>query len=174
MKIKKVFACVLCAVVCITCMCGISVNAKSDYWFDVTDTEVKAGEVIELNSINEGLRQAINDAVQNFSGCTVTFKVKYSGWSTSDIFGGNTTRAVLVGNDYYKTYADIQGNYITFQWDEFIPKHNMWGLINSIQFAAGQDLTITDVYIYVPERDKPTLADLSAGACAYETANPLS
>ena len=166
-KLNKIFACVLCVVICITCMCGISVKAKSDYWFDVTDTEVKANTPIEINSINEGLRQKINDTVQNYVGCTVTFKVKYSGLSTSDIFISNVNRAVLVGNDYFKAYGTINGNYITFSWDEFIPKHNMWGLISDIKFACSNDVIITDIYVTVPEQ--PQLGELSAGAGCYET-----
>lgn len=172
-KMKKILAVLMATIIFAAMLCGISVNAKSDYWFDVTDTEVKSGQAVELNSINEGLRQKINDTVQNYEGCEVTFKVKYHGWSTPNIFADNVNKAVLVGIDYYKAYADIDGNYITFQWDELVPKHNMWGLISNIKFAAGQDLTITDIYVYVPPQDKPKLEDLSAGASCYEVNIPL-
>lgn len=174
MKFNKIFAGVIAAAVSIMILSSISVSAEAYKWYDLTDTEIKANTPIEINSVDEGLRQAINDTVQNYSGCTVTFKVKYHGWSSSDIFSDNVNRAVLIGNGYYKAYADIDGNYITFNWDEFIPKHNMWGLISNIKFAAGQDLTITDVYIYVPELDKPKLADLSAGAATYEYVEALT
>ena len=49
----------------------------------------------------------------------------------------------------------------------------MWGLINQLTFEATTDLTITDIYMYVPIQDKPKLNELSAGACAYETAIAL-
>ena len=173
MKFNKIFAGLIAAAVSIMILSSISVSAEAYKWYDLTDTEIKANTPIEINSIDEGLRQAINDTVQNYEGCTVTFKVKYNAFNATDIFSDNVNRAVLVGIDYYKAYADINGNYITFNWDEFIPKHNMWGMISNIKFAAGQDITITDVYIYVPTQDKPKLADLSAGACAYETVRIL-
>ena len=171
MKIRKVFACVICAVVCITCMCGISVNAKSDYWFDVTDTEVNAGQAVELNSINEGLRQKINDTVQNYSGCTVTFKAKSTTFDTEIFSDGR--KVSLIANGYFKTTVKTDSDYITFQWDELIPTHDKWGLISDIRLVSNEDFIITDIYIYVPKQDEPKLADLSAGACCYELTIPL-
>lgn len=172
---KKLLACLICAVICLT-WCGISVSATETAicrHFDVTDTNYTANTKIELNSIDNGLRQGINDIVQNFVGCEVTFKVKYSGFNSADIFSDNVNKAILIGNDYFKAYGTINGNYITFSWDEFIPTYNMWGLISDIKFCAGQDVTITDVYVYVPEQIQKRVVDLSAGACCYEVDIPL-
>lgn len=177
MKIKKIFAAVLSAVLIVMIMSSICVyadgGAKTTH-FDITDTEIKAGQAIELNSIDEGLRQAINDTVQNYYGCTVTFKVKYSGFNSPDIFNtyDSTKKAALIGNDYFKAYADISGNYINFKWDEFIPAHNMWGMISNIKFCAGQDVTVTDIYIYVPVQTPKN--ELAAGAAAYQYVEVLA
>ena len=67
----------------------------------------------------------------------------------------------------------INGNYITFNFDKINTTHNKWGLISNLTFEATTDLTITDIYVYVPIQDKPKLNELSAGAGAYETAIAL-
>ena len=67
--IKKLFACLMCAVVFMACMCGIAVNATETAiykHFDVTNTNYTANTTLELNSIDNGLRHAINDVCQNY------------------------------------------------------------------------------------------------------------
>ena len=170
--IKKLLACLMCAVVCMACMSGIAVNATETAiykHFDVTDTNYKADTKIELNAINEGLRQAINDVCWNYEGCEVTFKFKQT--SFADNFGYPTARLTANGFSFMSDTVKADGNYITFAFDNINYNHAMWGNIFQLTFEATTDIIITDIYVYVPEQKQ--LADLSAGACAYETVRIL-
>ena len=170
--IKKFLACLMCAVVCMACMSGIAVNATETAiykHFDVTDTNYTADTKLELNSIDEGLRQAINDVCQNYTGCQVTFLIKQT--SFTDSFGENKARLTGNGFSFMSDTVKADGNYITFAFDNINYNHKMWGLISELTFEATTDLTITDIYVYVPEQKQ--LAELSAGAGAYETAIAL-
>ena len=172
--IKKLLACLMCAVVCMACMSGIAVNATETAiykHFDVTDTNYTANTKLELNSIDKGLRQAVNDVCQNYTGCQVTFLIKQT--SFTDSFGENKARLTGNGFSFMSDTVKADGNYITFAFDNINYNHKMWGLISELTFEATTDLTITDIYVYVPIQDKPKLNELSAGACAYETAIAL-
>ena len=172
MKIKKLLACLVCAAICFTCMCGISVSATETAiyrHFDVTDTNYPAGTRLELNSINEGLRQAINDVCQNYKGCEVTFRFKQA--TFADNFSYPTARLTGNGFSFMSDTVKTDGNYITFAFDNVNYNHAMWGNIFQLTFEATTDITITDIYIYVPVQ--PVLNDLSAGAAAYETVRIL-
>ena len=173
MKIKKLLACLICAVVFMACMCGIAVNATETAiykHFDVTDTNYTANTKLELNAINEGLRQAINDVCQNYEGCEVTFRFKQTTFADNN-FGYPTARLTGNGFSFMSDTVKTDGNYITFAFDNINYNHAMWGNIFQLTFEATSDIIITDIYIYVPEQKK--LADLSAGACAYEASIPL-
>ena len=57
--IKKLLACLMCVVVCMACISGISVNAQETAiykHFDVTDTNYTHDTKLELNSIDNCLR----------------------------------------------------------------------------------------------------------------------
>lgn len=165
----KKLATILAAFMCFMVMTSISVSAQDTYkHYDITNKQYTASTELELNSIDEGLREAINDTVQNFEGCTITFRVAYNGFN-SDVFA-EKKKAVLVANDYFKAYADIDGSYITFKWDELIPKHNMWGMVRDIRLISNDSFTVTDIYIYVPEQK---IVSLSAGAPCYDNAVPI-
>jgi len=171
--IKKLLACLMCAVVCMACMSGIAVNATETAiykHFDVTDTNYKADTKLELNAINDGLTAAINDVCQNYYGCEVTFVFKQTSFADNN-FGYPTARLTANGFSFMSDTVKTDGNYITFAFDNVNYNHAMWGNINQLTFEATQDIIITDVYIYVPEQKQ--LADLSAGACAYETVRIL-
>lgn len=166
---KKLIASILCVLIVLTVFTSFTVSAQDTYkHYDITDKQYTADTELELNSIDEGLRQAINDTVQNFEGCTVSFKVTYSNFA-SDVFT-EKEKAVLVANDYFKAYADIDGSYITFKWDELIPKHNMYGMVHDIKLISNDSFTVTDVYIYVPEQK---IVSLSAGAGCEDLAAPI-
>ena len=61
-------------ILCIVCLTSVNVLAEGTYKsYDVTDTVILANKPVELNNINEGLRQKINDIVCNYKGCTVKF-----------------------------------------------------------------------------------------------------
>ena len=172
MKLSKALAYLVCAAICITCMCGVTVNATEAAiyrHFDVTDTNYTADTKIELNSIDDGLTAAINDVCQNHEGCEVTFRFKQT--TFADNFGYPSAR--LTGNDFsfMSDTVKADGNYITFAFDNVNYNHKMWGLISELTFEATTDIVITDIYIYVPEQEQ--LADLSAGAAAYETVRIL-
>ena len=167
-------ACLMCAVVFMACMSEIAVNATETAiykHFDVTDTNYKADTKLELNSIDDGLRQAINDVCENYTGCQVTFKIKQT--SFTDSFSEPKARLTGNGFSFMSDTVNINGNYITFDFDKINTTHDKWGYISELTFEATQDLIITDVYVYVPIQDKPKLNELSAGACAYETAIAL-
>lgn len=169
---KKLLAYLVCAAICITCMCGVTVNATETAiykHFDVTDTNYTADTKIELNAINEGLRQAVNDVCQNYYGCEVTFVFKQT--SFADTFGYPTARLTGNGFSFMSDTVKADGNYITFNFDNINYNHKMWGNISELTFEATTDIVITDIYVYVPEQKQ--LADLSAGACAYETVRIL-
>jgi len=169
---KKILSCLMCAVVLMACMSGIAVNATETAiykHFDVTDTNYKADTKLELNAINDGLTAAINDVCQNYSGCEVTFKFKQT--SFADNFGYPTARLTANGFNFMSDTVKTDGNYITFDFDNVNYNHAMFGAIFDLTFEATYDLTITDVYVYVPEQKQ--LADLSAGAAAYETVRIL-
>ena len=149
--IKKLLACLMCAVVFMACMSGIAVNATEAAiykHFDVTDTNYAADTKLELNSINEGLRQAINDVCWNYEGCEVTFKFKQT--SFADNFGYPTARLTANGFNFMSDTVKADGNYITFAFDNINYNHAMWGNIFQLTFEATTDIIITDVYIYVP------------------------
>ena len=166
---KKLTVSILGVLIVLMAFTSISVSAQDTYkHYDITDKQYSAGTELELNSIDEGLRQTINDTVQNFEGCTVSFKVKYSDFS-GDLFT-EKERAMLVANDYFKAYADIDGSYITFQWDELIPKHNMYGMVHDIKLISNDSFTVTDVYVYAPEQK---IVSLSAGAGCEDFAVPI-
>ena len=170
--IKKLLACLMCAVICLT-WCGIAVNATETAiykHFDVTDTNYTHDTKLELNSINEGLRQAINDVCWNYEGCEVTFKFKQTSFADNN-FGYPTARLTANGFNFMSDTVKVDGNYITFNFDNINYNHAMWGNIFQLTFEATTDIIITDVYVYVPEQKQ--LADLSAGACAYETVRIL-
>ena len=172
MKLNKLLACLMCAVVCMACMSGIAVNATETAiykHFDVTNTNYTANTKIEINAINEGLTAAINDVCQNYSGCEVTFKFKQTGFA--DTWGGNKARLTGNGFNFMSDTVKADGNYITFAFDNINYNHAMWGNIFQLTFEATTDIVITDIYVYVPEQKQ--LADLSAGACAYETVRIL-
>ena len=139
-------------------------------YLNVTDYNYTAKEYLELNTINEGLRQRINDTVQNYSGCTVTFEVSYTQFSGELFY--DKEQCALLGNSYFKQTVDITGNQITFDWDSFIPKHNMWGMLNNITLYSNTSFTIERVFIYVPKQSD-ILPELSAGAPCYEVAQKL-
>lgn len=169
--IKKLLACLVCAVVCFV-WCGIAVNATETAiykHFDVTDTNYTHDTKLELNAINDGLTAAINDVCQNYSGCEVTFKFKQT--SFADNFGYPTARLTGNGFSFMSDTVKADGNYITFAFDNINYNHTMWGNIFQLTFEATTDIVITDIYVYVPEQKQ--LADLSAGACAYETVRIL-
>ena len=171
MKIKKLLACFICAVVCMA-WCGISVNATETAiykHFDVTDTNYTADTKLELNSIDDGLTAAINDVCQNYKGCEVTFRFKQT--TFADNFGYPTARLTGNGFSFMSDTVKADGNYITFAFDNVNYNHKMWGNIFQLTFEATTDIIITDVYVYVPEQEQ--LADLSAGAAAYETVRIL-
>ena len=170
---KKLLACLMCAVVCMACMSGIAVNATETAiykHFDVTDTNYKADTKLELNSIDDGLTAAINDVCQNYEGCEVTFRFKQTSFADNN-FGYPTARLTANGFNFMSDTVKADGNYITFNFDNVNYNHKMWGLISELTFEATTDITITDIYVYVPEQKQ--LAVLSAGACAYETSIPL-
>ena len=170
--IKKLLACLMCAVVCMACMSGIAVNATETAiykHFDVTDTNYTHDTKLELNSIDNGLRQAINDVCQNYTGCEVTFVIKQS--SFNDLWQAPTARFTANGFSFMSDSVKADGNYITFSFDNINYNHKMWGNINQLTFEATTDIIITDIYVYVPEQKQ--LVDLSAGACAYETVRIL-
>ena len=159
--IKKLLACLMCAVVCMACMSGIAVNATETAiykHFDVTDTNYTANTTLELNSIDNSLRQAVNDVCQNYTGCQVTFLIKQT--SFTDSFGENKARLTGNGFSFMSDTVTINGNYITFNFDKINYNHAMWGLINQLTFEATTDLTITDIYVYIPEQKQ--LAELRA------------
>jgi len=171
-KFYRILACLMVAIVFMACMSGISVSATETAiykHFDVTDTNYTANTKLELNSINEGLRQAVNDVCQNYYGCEVTFVFKQT--SFADTFGYPTARLTANGFNFMSDTVKADGNYITFDFDNVNYNHKMWGLISELTFEATTDITITDIYVYVPEQKQ--LADLSAGACAYETVRIL-
>ena len=170
--IKKLFACLMCAVICLT-WCGISVNATETAiykHFDVTDTNYTADTKLELNAINEGLTAAINDVCQNYEGCEVTFQFKQTTFADNN-FGYPTARLTGNGFSFMSDTVKADGNYIVFNFDNINYNHKMWGNISELTFDATTDIIITDVYVYVPEQKQ--LADLSAGAAAYETVRIL-
>ena len=165
----KKLATILAMFMCFMVVTSFTVSAQDSYkHYDITDKQYTAGTELELNSIDEGLRQAINDTVQNFEGCTVSFKVTYSNLA-SDVFT-EKEKAVLVANDYFKAYADIDGSCITFKWDELIPKHNMYGMVHDIKLISNDSFTVTDVYVYAPEQK---IVSLSAGAGCEDLAVPI-
>ena len=173
MKLSKALAYLVCAAICITCMCGVTVNATETAiyrHFDVTDRNYTAGEKLELNAINEGLTAAINDVCQNYEGCEVTFQFKQTTFADNN-FGYPTARLTGNGFSFMSDTVETDGNYITFDFDNVNYNHKMWGNISELTFEATTDIVITDVYVYVPEQKQ--LADLSAGACAYETVRIL-
>ena len=171
MKIKKLLACLVCVILCVVCMTSISVSAQDTYkHFDVTDTNYTADTKLELNAINEGLRQAINDVCQNYEGCEVTFQFKQTTFADNN-FGYPTARLTGNGFSFMSDTVKADGNYIVFNFDNINYNHKMWGNISELTFDATTDIIITDVYVYVPEQKQ--LADLSAGACAYEVNIPL-
>lgn len=154
-------------------MSGISVSATETAiykHFDVTDTNYTHDTKLELNGISNGLRQAVNDVCQNYYGCTVTFVFKQATFADNN-FGYPTARLTGNGFSFMSDTVKADGNYITFDFDNVNYNHKMWGLISELTFEATSDIIITDIYIYVPEQKK--LADLSAGACAYETVRIL-
>ena len=170
--IKKLLACLMCAVVCMACMSGIAVNATETAiykHFDVTDTNYTHDTKLELNSIDNGLRQAINDVCQNYTGCQVMVQFKQT--SFTDSFSEPKARLTGNGFSFMSDTVKTDGNYITFSFDNINYNHKMWGNINQLTFEATTDIIITDIYVYVPEQKQ--LADLSAGACAYETVRIL-
>ena len=170
--IKKLLACLMCAVVCMACMSGIAVNATETAiykHFDVTDTNYTHDTKLELNSIDNGLRQAINDVCQNYTGCQVMVQFKQT--SFTDSFSEPKARLTGNGFSFMSDTVKTDGNYITFSFDNINYNHKMWGNINQLTFEATTDIIITDIYVYVPEQKQ--LVDLSAGACAYETAIAL-
>lgn len=170
--IKKLLACLMCAVVCMACMSGIAVNATETAiykHFDVTDTNYTANTKLELNGIDNGLRQAINDVCQNYTGCQVMVQFKQT--SFTDSFSEPKARLTGNGFSFMSDTVKTDGNYITFSFDNINYNHKMWGNINQLTFEATTDIIITDIYVYVPEQKQ--LADLSAGACAYETVRIL-
>ena len=167
---RKLMVCLLCGIVFAACMSGIAVNATETAiykHFDVTDTNYTADTKLELNAINDGLRQAINDVCQNYEGCQVTFRFKQTN------FTDTTARLTGNGFSFMSDTVKTDGNYITFEFDNVNYNHKMWGNINQLTFEATTDIVITDIYVYIPPQDKPKLADLSAGACAYETVRDL-
>ena len=173
-KLYKTLSVLMATIVFVAMLCGISVNATETAiykHFDVTDTNYTANTKLELNSIDNGLRQAINDVCQNYTGCQVTFLIKQT--SFTDSFGENKARLTGNGFSFMSDTVKADGNYITFAFDNINYNHKMWGLISELTFEATTDLTITDIYVYVPIQDKPKLNELSAGACAYETAIAL-
>lgn len=170
--IKKLFACFICAVVFMACMCGVTVNATETAiyrHFDVTDTNYTADTKLEINAINEGLTAAINDVCQNYEGCEVTFRFKQT--TFADNFGYPSARLTGNGFSFMSDTVKTDGNYITFNFDNINYNHKMWGNISELTFEATTDIVITDIYIYVPEQKQ--LADLSAGAATYETVRIL-
>ena len=174
-KLNKIIACLICAVVFMACMSGIAVNATETAiyrHFDVTDKNYKADTKLELNAINEGLTAAINDVCRNYSGCEVTFRFKQT--SFADNFGYPTARLTGNGFSFMSDTVKADGNYITFDFDNVNYNRAMWGLIFQLTLEATADIVITDVYIYVPTQDKPKLADLSAGAAAFEYVEALT
>ena len=137
----------MCAVVFMACMSGIAVNATETAiykHFDVTDTNYTANTKLELNAINEGLTAAINDVCQNYSGCEVTFKFKHT--SFADTWGGNKARLTGNGFSFMSDTVKVDGNYITFNFDNVNYNHAMWGNINQLTFEATTDIVITDIY----------------------------
>ena len=164
----------MCAVVCMACMCGIAVNATETAiykHFDVTDTNYTANTKLELNAISDGLRQAVNDVCQNYAGCQVTFKINQTSFTGS--FSEPKARLTGNGFSFMSDTVSFSGNYITFNFDKINTTHDKWGLINQLTFEATTDLTITDIYIYVPVQEELEQGELSAGACIYEIAVPL-
>ena len=173
-KLYKTLSVLMATIVFVAMLCGISVNAQETAiykHFDVTYTNYTANTKLELNSIDEGLRQAINDVCQNYTGCQVTFKIKQT--SFTDSFGENKARLTGNGFSFMSDTVKADGNYITFAFDNINYNHAMWGNIFQLTFEATTDIVITDIYVYVPIQDKPKLNELSAGACAYETAIAL-
>ena len=171
-KLNKTLAVLMATVIAVAMLCGISVNATETAiykHFDVTDTNYTANTKLELNAINDGLTAAINDLCQNYSGCEVTFKFKQT--SFADNFGYPTARLTGNGFSFMSDTVKADGNYITFNFDNINYNHAMWGNIFQLTFEATTDIVITDIYVYVPEQKQ--LADLSAGACAYETVRIL-
>lgn len=171
-KLYKTLSVLMTTIVFVAMLCGISVNATETAiykHFDVTDTNYIHDTKLELNSIDNGLRQAINDVCQNYTGCQVTFKIKQT--SFTDSFSEPKARLTGNGFSFMSDTVKTDGNYITFSFDNINYNHKMWGNINQLTFEATTDIIITDIYVYVPEQKQ--LADLSAGACAYETAIAL-
>ena len=106
---------------------------------------------------------------QNYKGCEVTFRFKQA--TFADNFGYPTARLTGNGFSFMSDTVKTDGNYITFAFDNVNYNHKMWGNISELTFEATTDIVITDIYVYVPEQKQ--LADLSAGACAYETVRIL-
>ena len=135
----------MCAVVCMACMSGIAVNATETAiykHFDVTDTNYKADTKLELNAINEGLRQAINDVCWNYEGCEVTFKFKQTSFADNN-FGYPSARLTANGFNFMSDTVKADGNYITFSFDNINYNHAMWGNIFQLTFEATTDIVIT-------------------------------
>lgn len=139
-----------------------SVSAET-YQINVTDTKVMANEKIELNDIDDGLRQAVNDVIADNKGCKVTFVVSGDGFFSEG-------QAMLIGNDYFKQTVAFKNGEITFDWDSFTKNTDMWGKMFTLKFVSSTPLTIEKIYVDVPVQ---TIVEISAGAGATEKVIPI-
>jgi len=118
-----------------------------------------------LNTINDGLRQEINDTVCNYQGCTVKFMTNAP--------KGTKARFTANGMPFLSDTVTSDNGFFVFSFDKLNPGYDKWGLITDLSFSASTDLTIYTITVYVPPQDKPKLLDLSAGASCYEVNIPL-
>ena len=174
-KIKRALALITSITIGVSMWGGITAFAKENQnggytkHFDVTDTDYVAGDKLELNSINDNLRQAVNDTCQNYVGCQVTFMIKQK--TFVDTWANPSARLTGNGYSFMSQTVNIVGNYIVFDFDCVNHNHVLWGHICDLTFDATVNLTITDIYVYVPPQK--SFGELSAGECAYQNNSTL-
>lgn len=173
MKIKKIFAMVAMVVLCMMCLTSINVVAADTgtHYYDFEDYDLSAGQAVEVDKIAEGLRVYINDITAENRGCKVTFYVKYKTWDTY-----NPLMKLSVNPSAMSTLqqtVSMDSNSITFDWDTVLSKAN-WsqrqGIIREIYIGTNEDIAITGVEVYVPQKQ---FASLSAGAGCEDLAVPV-
>lgn len=162
---KKLIAFFTATIILVAFSMPVSAQNRGIYkHFDVSNTDCNKDTKLELNSINEGLRQAINDQCQNYQGCEVIFETN----AHSDEY------ARFTANGFYTWLSDTvksENGYFSFDFDKLNPNHNLWGCISQLEFECTDDVRIYDIYVYVPPQ--PIINDISAGASNYEVLRNL-
>jgi hypothetical protein len=125
-------------------------NAAGTVYAFRVNKSVRAGDVAELNTLRDGLRQDINDACGRVKGCTVSALT----------YARDGTKARLMGNGIplLSDTVTAKDGVFVFDWDKLSRDGTLYGQVSELTFECSEDCTIYAIYV-----DVPKLADLTVG-----------